>query len=250
MLDLYDINLKKAAQILKSAKHVTAFTGAGISVESGIPSYRGQGGIWLKYNPRILELNYFFNNPEDSWSHIRTVFYDYFADAQPNTAHHILAKWEETGVIKSVITQNIDNLHQKAGSKNVIEFHGNSQILSCTKCPEKYKSEEIGLDTIPPVCPRCGGLLKPDFIFFGENIPAEAFAKSNKESETADVFIVIGTTGEVYPAAAIPHAASQKGAAIIEINPENSAFSNSVTDVHIKGKAGTVLSELNELIAI
>lgn len=248
MLDLLDINIKKAIEVLKAAKHVTAFTGAGISVESGIPSYRGQGGIWMKYNPRILELNYFLENPKDSWTHIRKVFYEYFKTAKPNTAHEILAEWEKSERIKAVITQNIDNLHQEGGSQKVIEFHGNSQILSCMNCGEQYRAKDIDLEEIPPLCNKCGGLLKPDFIFFGEPIPRDAFVQSAYEAENADVFLIIGTTGEVFPASQIPKDAADKGATIIEINPEESAYTKRITDIHLKGKASEVLKKLRQAI--
>ncbi len=248
MLDITELNLKKAAQILAEAKHVTAFTGAGISVESGIPSYRGQGGIWTKYNPQVLDINFFHQNPVESWKHIRMVFYDYFAKAEPNIAHEILAVWEASGKLKSIITQNIDNLHFLAGSKNVIEFHGNSQVLTCTKCSKKYSVKDVNLDNIPPKCSVCGGLLKPDFIFFGEGIPEDAVLKSDQESKSADVFLVIGTTGEVYPAAEIPKNAARNGAKIIEINPEESAFTKNFTTVHLKGQAGEMLERLSKIL--
>jgi len=248
MLDLLELNLKKAAQIIAEAKHLAAFTGAGISVESGIPSYRGQGGIWTKYNPQVLDINFFQENPEESWKHIRNVFYDYFAKAQPNAAHQILAKWEQEGRLKSIVTQNIDNLHHAAGNVNVIEFHGNSQVMTCTKCAEKYPAKQVNLDKIPPKCPKCNGLLKPDFIFFGEGIPKEAFEQSDFESNNADVFLVIGTTGEVYPAAEIPKNAARNGAKILEINPEDSAFTRNFTTVHLKGKAGEILTRLDEIL--
>ncbi len=246
MLDLNKKKIEQARKLLAKAKHITAFTGAGISVESGIPSYRGQGGVWTKYNPQVLELNYFFKNPEDSWKHIRNVFYEFFAKAEPNIAHKTLAKWEEIGKLKAVITQNIDNLHYKAGNKNVIEFHGNSQILTCTKCGTKYPVKDINLDKIPPLCKKCKGLLKPDFIFFGEGIPHEAMFDSKEQAANADVFILIGTTGEVYPAAEIPHLAFKNRAKIIEINPEESKYTNVITDIHLKGEAGEMMKALDD----
>jgi len=137
MLDITKVNIEKAAKIIKSAKHVTAFTGAGISVESGIPPFRGDGGIWGKYDPKILDLPYFLANPLDSWIVIKEIFYEFFGKAKPNNAHKMLAEMESLGWLKAIITQNIDNLHQEAGSKNVIEFHGNSKILVCTNCGNK-----------------------------------------------------------------------------------------------------------------
>ncbi len=244
MVDLLDVNIKKAAEIILKAKHITAYTGAGISVESGIPAYRDEGGLWTKYDTKVLELNYFYDEPKECWKIIRQIFYDYFRDSKPNTAHKVLAKMEEKGMLKAIITQNIDNLHQEGGSKTVYEFHGNSKTMVCTKCGEKYKSEKINLDTLPPKCVICDGILKPDFIFFGEGIPQEAYQKSLKEADLADVFILIGTTGTVYPAASIPINAKQKGVKIIEVNPGVSEFTNSITDIHLKGKAGEIMGRL------
>jgi NAD-dependent deacetylase len=155
---------------------------------------------------------------------------------------------EKKGILKAIITQNIDNLHKEAGNTTVYEFHGNSKILVCTKCQRKHKSEKVSLDVLPPKCIACGGLLKPDFIFFGEGIPALAYQNSYAETEKADVFLLIGTTGLVQPAALIPYKAKQNGAVIIEINPEKTAFTDEITDIFLKGKAGDVMTELSHMI--
>ncbi len=248
MVNLLEVNIKKAAEIILNAKHITAYTGAGISVESGIPAYRDEGGLWTKYDTKVLELNYFNDEPLAAWEIIRQIFFDYFRDSKPNPAHKALAQMEEKGMLKAIITQNIDNLHQEAGSKTVFEFHGNSKTMVCTKCGEKYKSEKINLDKLPPKCVICEGVLKPDFIFFGEGIPQEAYNNSFKEADSADVFLLIGTTGTVYPAASVPIKAKQNGAKIIEVNPGVSEFTNSITDIHLKGKAGEIMSKLVEYL--
>ncbi len=248
MVDLLEINIEKAVKAIENAKHITAFTGAGVSVESGIPSYRGEGGLWTKYDTKVLELNYFHNNPKDAWEVIREIFYEYFGKAKANPAHLALAKMEKEGNLKAIITQNIDNLHYEAGSKTVHEFHGNSKVLICTECSKKHKSQEINLDKLPPKCSACGGLLKPDFIFFGEGIPQDAYTNSFAEAEKADVFILIGVTGLVQPAASIPTLAKQKGATIIEINPQRTAYTESITDIFLQGKAGEVMTKLSELL--
>ena len=248
MLDLLELNLEKATGIIKQASHITAFTGAGISVESGIPSYRGEGGLWTKYDTKVLELSYFHNNPKDAWEIIRTIFYEYFGSAKPNPAHVALAELEKKANLQAIITQNIDNLHYEAGNKTVFEFHGNSKVLLCTKCAKKYKAEEINLDKLPPKCEACKGLLKPDFIFFGEGIPQDAYKKSFAEADKADVFILIGVTGLVQPAASIPFKAKQNGAIIIEVNPVRTAYTEEITDIFLQGKAGEVMTKLNELI--
>ncbi|MCF6365930.1 MAG: NAD-dependent deacylase [Bacteroidales bacterium] len=248
MLDILEINLEKAVEVLSKAKHITAFTGAGISVESGIPSYRGEGGLWTKYDTKVLELNYFYNNPKEAWETIRKIFYEYFGNAKPNAAHFALAEMEKKAQLKAIITQNIDNLHFEAGSKTVFEFHGNSKVMLCTKCSKKYKAEQINLEKLPPKCSVCEALLKPDFIFFGEGIPQDAYKNSFAEAEKADVFLLIGTTGLVQPAASIPVKAKQNGATIIEINPERTAFTEEITDIFLPGKAGEVMNKLRELI--
>ncbi len=248
MIDLLEINLKKATNAILNAKHITAFTGAGISVESGIPSYRGKDGLWTKYDTKVLELNYFHENPKEAWETIRKIFYEYFGNAKANAAHFALAKMEKESNLKAIITQNIDNLHYEAGSKTVFEFHGNSKVMLCTKCAKKYKVEQIDLNKLPPKCDSCGGLLKPDFIFFGEGIPQEAYKNSFAEAEEADVFLLIGTTGLVQPAASIPVKAKQNGAVIVEINPERTVFTEGITDIFLRGKAGEVMTKLSELL--
>jgi NAD-dependent deacetylase len=248
MIDLYNINLEKAAELIKNSKHLTAFTGAGISVESGIPSYRGEGGMWTKYDTKAIEINYFYKYPELSWKVIRQIFYDYFGKSKPNPAHYVLAEFENRGILKAVITQNIDNLHHEAGNTTIYEFHGNSKVLSCIKCQKKMEIKKVNLDVLPPKCDFCDGILKPDFIFFGEGIPESAYKNSFAEAEKADVFLLIGTTGLVQPAALIPYKAKQNGAKIIEINPEKTVFSDEICDIFLKGKAGEVLTQLKEKI--
>ncbi len=237
-------NLQRAAQLIKNSNYLIAFTGAGISAESGIPPFRGPEGLWSKYNPEILELNYFYRNPKDSWIVIKEIFYDFFGSAKPNPGHLGLSKLEEMGLLKCVITQNIDNLHQAAGSTVVHEFHGNSQKLVCTSCKQHYGVAEVNLKTLPPKCNKCSGLLKPDFIFFGESIPMDAYHASVAAAEKADVLLIIGSTGEVMPANQIPSIAKQNGAKVIEINPEQSNFTSFITDIYLKGKAGEVMTSL------
>ena len=243
-----DNKIKEAAEIIIKSNYTIAFTGAGISVESGIPPFRGEHGLWNKYNPEVLDLQYFLANPETSWHFIREIFYDFFADTKPNPAHFVLAEMESRGILKSIITQNIDNLHQEAGSKTVHEFHGNSKTLICLKCGEQYRASEFDFKNIPPKCKNDEEILKPDFIFFGEGIPEQAYKNSFAEAEKADVCLVIGSTGEVMPASYVPQTAKQNGAVIIEINPEESSFTNHITDIHLKGKAGDILSELEKYL--
>jgi NAD-dependent deacetylase len=236
--------IQETAKLIRQSGYTVAFTGAGISVESGIPPFRGEHGLWNKYDPKVLDLGYYLQNQEKCWHSIREIFYDFFAEARPNKAHQVLARMEQAGLLRSVITQNIDNLHQEAGSVRVCEFHGNSKRLKCLKCGRIYPSAEFGFKNIPPRCRDDNGILKPDFIFFGEGIPYEAYSQSFEDAERAEVCLVIGTTGEVAPASYIPRTAKQNGAVIIEINPEESLFTRQVTDIHLKGKAGEIMALL------
>nr|WP_321356659.1 NAD-dependent protein deacylase [uncultured Draconibacterium sp.] len=237
-----------AVSELKKSKYTIAFTGAGISVESGIPPFRGEHGLWNKYDPQVLDLGYFLNNSENCWTYIREIFYDFFADAKPNDAHRMLAKMESNKLLNAVVTQNIDNLHYQAGSETVYEFHGNSKKLKCLKCGQVYDAMDIDFENIPPKCVNDGEVLKPDFIFFGEGIPPDAYADSFAAAEKAEVCIIVGSTGEVTPASYVPRTAKQAGATIIEINPEETIFTSAITDIHLKGKAAEVLNQLGELL--
>ncbi|MGE5342027.1 MAG: SIR2 family NAD-dependent protein deacylase [Candidatus Omnitrophota bacterium] len=239
-----DAHIKQAAQWIKNSRHTTVFTGAGISVESGIPPFRGENGIYNKYDPAMLEIDYFRRHPNKCWPLIKEIFYDFLGQAKPNDAHKQVARLEQTGYVKAVITQNIDNLHQEAGSRTVFEFHGTCRTLSCVMCRKVYKAEEISFIPMPPRCSGCNGLLKPNFVFFGEAIPREANALSFAEAQLADVFLVIGTTGEVMPACMIPIQARDNGAKVIEINTEPSTFTYSITDVFLRGKASEMMNAL------
>jgi NAD-dependent deacetylase len=239
---------KKACDIIKSSSRCIAFTGAGISVESGIPPFRGEGGLWNKYDPATFDIQFFNQNTKESWAAIKTIFYDLFGKVQPNKAHFALAEMEKIGIIKAVITQNVDNLHFDAGSKVVHEFHGNLKKVVCLKCKKLVSIEDINLDKEIPLCSRCNGVLKPDVIFFGESIPQNASKNSFAEAELADCFILIGTTGEVTPANMIPKIAKENRAKIIEINPVKSAYTNSITDIFINEKATIAMTKLLKLI--
>lgn len=238
--------IKETAKIIKQSKFTIAFTGAGISVESGIPPFRGEHGLWNKYNPQVLDLGYYLQNQEECWIYIREIFYDFFAHAKPNHAHRVLARMEKSGLLNSVITQNIDDLHFEAGNNVVHEFHGNSKKLKCLKCGKIVHADEINFENIPPRCTKDNEVLKPDFIFFGEGIPHDAYSSSFADAEKAEVCIIIGSTGEVTPASYVPRTAKQNGATIIEINPEESMFTNQITDIHLKGNAGEIMSLLEK----
>jgi len=242
--------IKQAAKLIQSSKRVTVFTGAGISVESGIPPFRGDDGLWAKYDPIILDLDFYHQQTNKSWPIIKELFFDFFNKAKPNPAHTVLAKWEKNGIIEDIITQNIDNLHQEAGSKKVFEFHGTAQNFVCTQCAMIYKSNELKLTNEAPHClsAHCSGLLKPDFIFFGEGIPQKAYEASLYATQHSDVFIVVGTTGEIMPASQIPIIAKQNGAKIIEINVKPSNYTHSIVDIFLQGKASSIFNQLDAIL--
>ena len=239
--------MQEAAAAILGARHLAAFTGAGISVESGIPPFRGAGGLWERYDPRTLELSYFRSHPLECWGVLRELFYDHLSQAQPNEAHRVLARWETRGLLKALITQNIDNLHFRAGNRNVIEFHGHTRTLSCLGCGQTIGAESVDLGHLPPLC-ACGGVLKPDLVFFGEDIPQQARRAADQAIERTDVLLVIGSTGEVYPAASLPRRAAELGARIIEINPIPSSFTVAMPTLFLGLPAGRALAELDRAL--
>ncbi len=228
------------------SNNLVAFTGAGISAESGIPTFRADDGIWKKYNPQLLELSFYKENPAISWKFIKDIFYSNFVNTKPNSAHLALAWFERINKLRAIITQNIDNLHQEAGSKNVVEFHGNSKKLVCLSCNAIHKLNDDILQMQIPKCSICGGLLKPDFVFFGENIDKKIHNLSMRESQLADLFIIIGASGEIFPAGLIPENAKFYGAKIIEINPEATRYTGAITDEFLQMKATKALDLIIE----
>jgi len=239
---------RQAAAILRASRHNVAFTGAGISVESGIPPFRGEDGLWARHDPVFLDIDYFHEHPLESWKEIREIFYDFFGKAAPNEAHKQLANLECRGLLHSIITQNIDNLHQEAGSRSVIEFHGTSQSLVCTRCGATVRTDAVDVDMLPPRCSKCNGILKPDFPFFGEPIAKAVHDRSLAEVERAGALLVIGTTGEIMPASVFPLIAKSRGAKIVEINVEESKYTHTVTDVFIRDRATVAMRTLCNLL--
>lgn len=236
--------ISRAAEIIKASRSTIAMTGAGISVESGIAPFRGPGGIWTKHDPEKFDKGYFRRNPGESWELIKMLFYEHMGKAKPNPAHLALADMEDKGLLDAVITQNIDNLHQDAGSRNVYEFHGTLRLLDCLKCRNKHPHDAVSLETLPPACPDCGGVLKPDIVFFGEPIPEDVNRAAVDHAGKADVMLVIGTTGEIMPASRLPLIAQNAGATIIEVNVQPSAYTPTTTDIFLQGRAGEILSLL------
>ncbi|ADQ15690.1 SIR2 family NAD-dependent protein deacylase [Halanaerobium hydrogeniformans] len=235
---------KAAADLIQKSKHITAFTGAGISVQSGIPDFRSKNGLWDNYEPEIFSINYLKQKPKKTWHAIKQIYYEFFNGSQPNLAHRVLAEMEKNNLLDSIITQNIDSLHQEAGSINVIEYHGNSKKTICLDCGAQFNDLKNLLSEIPPFCSDCGGILKPDFIFFGESVSQKAHELAYLEAKRADLFIIIGTTGDVYPAARIPFYAKDNGAKIIEINIKKSNYSDKITKIFLENKAVNAMEKL------
>lgn len=237
--------IKKIATILKESTNTVAFTGAGISVESGIAPFTGKGGLWNTYDPKYIEINFFLSHPKESWQEMKKIFFNDMKESLPNKAHEVLAKMEQTALLKGIITQNIDGLHQKAGSKNVQEFHGTIYTLSCVNCNKQYNLQQIELAQNPPKC-TCGGVLKPNFVFYGEGIPMLAYDKSVKLAQNANVMLIVGTAGQVMPACSLPLLAKQNCATIIEVNLTPSAFTNTITDYYFSQNATSFFAELEK----
>ncbi len=232
-----------AASILKR-KNCVALTGAGISAESGIPTFRSKGGLWEKYDPAVYaSIDTFKKDPSKYWT-IRGDFIRNYHDYNPNKGHIALAELETMGILRSVITQNIDGLHKKAGSKQVIEIHGSLREIYCLNCRKLYTAPHVPEGT-PPFCESCGGVLKPNTVLFGEQLPQDALMRAQAESASCGVMLVIGTSANVYPAAALPDVAKQNFAAVVEVNIER-AFPR--VDYFLGEKAGTALPKLVEEI--
>ncbi|MCJ2165559.1 MULTISPECIES: NAD-dependent deacylase [unclassified Pseudodesulfovibrio] len=239
--------LENAALALKNARCALAFTGAGISVESGVPPFRGPGGVWSKYDPDMFEKGYFKRHPEEVWPLLKEIFYDTLGRARPNPAHTALAELEAVGKLAGIITQNIDSLHQAAGSGVVHEYHGSTRRMQCMHCREFFASETISLEKLPPLCPHCSGLLKPDFVFFGEGIPTAVHIAAVELAEQSDVCLIIGTGGQVMPAGRIPYIVKNRGGTIIEVNLHDTDYSYTTSDYFLQGKAGEMTPKLVRL---
>jgi NAD-dependent deacetylase len=236
--------IEKLSSSIVRAKKVVALCGAGMSVESGIASFRGSGGLWEKYNPEEYgHITTLRDHPEKAWIMLREMSRD-IMKAKPNSGHLALAELEILGRLSSIITQNVDGLHHVAGNKNVIEFHGNMQSVVCMKCGDRQPISAINIDDSPPRCKKCNGAFKPDAVFFGEAIPADALTRSHLESKTCNLMLVVGTSALVYPAATMPEIASSAGAEVVEINPSATPLTGSVSDYILKGQSGEVLGRV------
>lgn len=235
--------LREAARLLAGRRHVVALTGAGISVESGIPAFRGSQGLWAKYDPmEYATLGAFMRHPEKVWAMLSDLLV-VCRGASPNAAHAGLAELEARGVLRAVITQNVDGLHQAAGSRNVIEYHGNLEELVCISCWKHFPTRERWVDGKAPRC-DCREILKPNIVLFGEPIPWLAQERAEEEARGCGVLLIVGTSGEVSPACDLPRIAKKAGAAIVEVNPEETLLTATVSDIHIRGAASSAMEAI------
>jgi NAD-dependent deacetylase len=263
--------VKRAAKDLAASKYAIALTGAGISTESGIPDFRGPKGIWTlnkEAEAKAYErYELFLNNPKAYWEEIvglrgtYGVFHGQTRGAQPNLGHYALAELEALGILKCVITQNIDGLHKKAGSKRVLEYHGSVHAVRCISCGSRFAWEEVSLDELPPRC-KCGAVLKDDVVHFKEPIPSDVMEESEKEALRCDLMLICGTSAVVYPFANLPKMARyhsrrfmvgldvvgyKTNVKIIEVNTDPTPLTQEgVSDYLIQGKTGEILPRIVE----
>ncbi len=242
--------LGKAAGLLAGARHPMALTGAGISVPSGIPDFRSPGGLWDRYDPvAVASAQALSRTPRQAWEFLLDAL-SVIGPARPNPAHVALARLEREGRLAGVVTQNIDGLHQAAGSRNVVEFHGGMGRYFCSGCGREHDPKRALTLTradIPWRCDDCGGVVRPDIVFFGEAIPLDALDKSGQLALAADLIIVVGTSGEVAPANLLPREIKARGGAVVEINLVESAYAG-LSDVTIAAPAEIALPALADLV--
>jgi NAD-dependent deacetylase len=233
--------IEEAAAIIRKAEKVIALTGAGASTESGIPDFRSKRGLWSRYDPiEFGTIGAFRNDPVKVWTMLAELYK--ITEAEPNPGHTALASLEEKGFIQGIITQNIDGLHQKAGSRTVVEFHGSLATFSCLSCSKCLTSGEVRKMSLPPACPDCSSILKPDIIFFDERISDAALSRADELVAGADCLIVAGTSCQVVPAALIPSDVAQQGGTIIEINREPTL--GNLADLVLVGSFSDIMHKL------
>lgn len=245
-------SIDAAAEIISNSTYVVALVGAGLSAESGIPTFRGAGGLWTRIGePSWNGYQELLRDPVGWWKDqldpesdpARTEFRAAIDAAEPNPGHLALVDLERMDILKKTITQNVDNLHARAGSTRLIEIHGNRTKVRCIACESRWLREEFDYEVLPPICPECTGLVKGDTVMFGEPIPHSVLTACFDATDKCDCMIVCGTSATVYPAAAFPKAVAERGGFVIEANPNPTPLSD-IADVILQGPAGTVLPQL------
>lgn len=234
--------IARAREWLQQAQAVAVLTGAGISAESGLPTFRGPDGLWRNHRPEQLATpEAFARDPQLVWEWYawrRSVH----ATCVPNPGHRALAALERRKESFLLITQNVDSLHERAGSRAVVHLHGSLWRVRCTACGREEQNEQVPLDPLPPKC-ACGAMQRPAVVWFGESLPQEEFRMATAAAQRAEVFLVAGTSSVVYPAAALPRVAREHGAHVIEVNPEPTDLTSSA-DVSLRGPAGEILPQM------
>lgn len=238
-----DDKIECAADFWRDAKFPIALTGAGISVPSGIPDFRSPGGLWERYDPGLVaSISGLRSKPRKVWEFLLDLD-KLTRNAKPSPAHTALADLESAGKLRGVITQNIDNLHQRAGSGHVVEYHGTAARYYCMWCKKEFEPEHVRTlreENLPWTCDECGKVIRPDFVFFGEQIPPKAVSESNRLVAAADLLLIVGTSGEVAPCNMIPARVASSGGVVIEINLGRTSF-NGLTDLRFDAPAEEVL---------
>ncbi len=241
-----DEMISKLKKFIAKSNQIVAFTGAGFSAESGISTFRGAGGLWSKYDPSIYaDINFFIKDPSYYWNFFKDERYPVIKKAKPNVGHYALVELEKRGKLYRVITQNIDGLHQMAGSSDVIELHGNTRKIFCMSCDKTYSIDEtynLLKKKLPPRC-SCGGLLKPGTVLFGEPLPEVALDMANLAARNCDMFLVLGSSLVVYPAAAFPEIAKKSGAILVIVNIDSTPLDD-LADIVINNSTSKVLSKV------
>ena len=238
---------QRFSNLLLQSRYAVALTGAGISVESGIPDFRGKNGFWTKYDPfEYGHIDSFRANPAKVWKMLMEMG-ALVEGVSPNEAHLALGELEKLGIIKMVITQNVDSLHQRGGSSNVVEFHGNFRTMHCDNCQKPFARADISLVRLPPLC-SCGGPIRPDVVLFGEEIPPEAYSIAFDAAEKCDLMVIVGTSATVAPASHLPLIAKRRGAHVLEINPVASEVSGQITELHITECAAVAFRNIMKIV--
>jgi NAD-dependent deacetylase len=243
----------QAAQMIMSSTSTVVLTGAGVSTKSGIPDFRSPDGLWSKVDPaKFASVSGFLRDPKGWWETALDLA-PTLMNAKPNSAHKMLAKLEKMGFIDCIVTQNVDGLHQRAGSKNVLEVHGSLFSATCTVCLErvdrKYLERAIKKRQIPVMCPTCGGLIKLDTVFFGEPLPQTVLREAVNSTRKSQLLLAIGSYLVVYPIATLPTIAKQSGAGLIIINLEPTPY-DTVADLVFHAEAGETLTEIVNTIQL
>jgi len=233
--------------ILAKAESICVMTGAGVSAESGVPTFRGNDGLWKKFRPEELaSFDAFIRNPELVWE-----WYAYrrklISEVRPNPGHRALAEMQDVIPDFTLVTQNVDNLHTRAGSRDVIELHGNIMRSYCLDCGLFAGGSVQEIPSGIPSCEHCGGMLRPDVVWFGEILPQPAFQKAAEAAGRCDVFLSVGTSGIVYPAASIPRMAREAGAYVVEVNPDSTDLTPGISET-LSGPSGVVLPDLLSIL--